>query len=147
MPDSGSSEHAVFVAYTPAVKTASLKTGGPSRRQLPKTTSLVVEKGSPGIRWFTCPGGEMAFTGLAFDPNHVSGDYEISLLTVTEIVIRVIPLSRSISAVMFCTKKTTGTVTSKRPDSRLEVSMPPEKEGSMTDNVLWSEIPLRRKDG
>ena len=39
-------------------------------RLLLKTASLVVEKASPGIRWFTCPGSEMAFTGLAFDPNH-----------------------------------------------------------------------------
>ena len=41
----------------------------------------------------------MAFTGLAFDPNHVSGDYDFSLLTVTEIVL----LLRSTGAVMIFT--------------------------------------------
>ena len=66
----------------------------------------------------------MAFTGLAFDPNHVSGDDDFSLLTVTEIVLRVIPLLRSIGVVLFFILKTTGTVTSKRSDSRLEVSIP-----------------------
>ena len=58
-------------------------------RQLPKTPSLAVEKASPGSRWFTCLGSDMAFTGLAFDPNHVSGDYDFSLLTITEIILQV----------------------------------------------------------
>ena len=80
----------------------------------------------------------MAFTGLAFDPNHIAGDYDFSLLTVTEVVLRVIPLSRSTCAVMFFTEKTTGTVTSTCPDFRLEVSMPPVIERRVTDNVLLS---------
>ena len=98
-------------------------------RQLPKTASLVVKKGSPGIRWFTCLGCEMATTGLAFDPNHASDDYDFSLLTVTLIELRVVLVLRSTCTVMFFTETTTGTVTSKRSDSRLEVSITLAIEG------------------
>ena len=106
--------------------------------QLPKTASLVVNKGPPGIRWFTCQGSEMALTGLAFDPNHVSGNYDFGLLTATEIILQLILLLCSTDAVTFSAGKTRGTVTTKRPDFRLEVSMPPVIERSTTDNVLWS---------
>ena len=80
------------------------------------------------LQVFTRPSSELAFTGLAFDPNHVSGDYDYSLLTVTEIVLQVILLLCSTGGVMFFTKKTRGTVTSKRPDFRLEISLHPEIE-------------------
>ena len=38
MPDFSSSEHANLVAYTPAVKTTSLKTGGPSRQGISRAS-------------------------------------------------------------------------------------------------------------
>ena len=78
----------------------------------------------------------MAFTGLTFDSNHLPGDYDFSLLTITEIVLQGILLLCSISVVMFSAWRTRGTVTSNRPDFRLEVSMSPIIERSMTDNVL-----------
>ena len=67
----------------------------------------------------------MAVTSLTFDPNHLPGDYDFSLLTITEIVLQGILLLCSISAVMFFGEKTRGTVTSKSPDFRREVSMSP----------------------
>ena len=77
----------------------------------------------------------MAFTGLAFDSNHVPGDYDFSLVTITEIILQVILLLCPTGAVMLVAEKTRGTVTSKRPACRLEVSMPPVIERSTTDNV------------
>ena len=55
MPDSSASEHALLVACALAVKTAKLKTGGPSPtrdlpRPLPKAASLAVKKAPRSIR-------------------------------------------------------------------------------------------------
>ena len=129
MPDSRSSKHTLLVACTLAVKRAQLKTGGPFStndlsRLLSKAASLAGTGGPRGIPWSTYLGGETAFTGLAFDSNDVPGDCGFSLDTFTKIALQVILLLCSTRAVMFFTWKTTGTVTSKRPDSRLEVSMP-----------------------
>ena len=57
------------------------------------------------LQVFTCPSSEMAFAGLTFDSNHVPGDYDFSLLTITEIVLQGILLLCSFSAVMFFAKK------------------------------------------
>ena len=47
----------------------------------------------------------MAFTGMTFDSNHLPGDYDFSLLTITEIVLQGIILLCSISEVIFLLRK------------------------------------------
>ena len=85
MPDSTSSENALLVACALAVKTAQLKTGGPSRQGISRARCRR-QRVWLGKRLLEVFAGPRAWV----DPDDVPGDYDFSLHTIRKIALQVI---------------------------------------------------------